>query len=141
MIFFFQTDFAYYCIQWGKGCYFDFNCLPCKQAKAILYDYSGNISAAQELQSLESEIYKQLKRPASTIIIRSICPKINVNTWWYSSLRHPQFRNTGRAETESAPRDVQRGEELGGVGEVLEEGNDAMCVFKVVCVLWKKRKR
>lgn len=51
-----------------------------------------------------------------------------------------QFRNPGRAETECAPRDVQRGEELGGVGEVLEEGNDAMCVFKVVCVLWKKGK-
>lgn len=49
---------------------------------------------------------------------------------------HPQFRNTGRAETECAPRDVQRGEELGGVGEVLEEGIDA----KVVCVLWKKGK-
>lgn len=106
----------------------------------MLYDYSGNISAAQELQSLESEIYKQLKRPASTIIIRSICPKINVNTWWYSLLWHPQFRNTGRAETECSPRDVQRGEELGGVGEVLEEGNGATCVFKVVCVLWKKVK-
>lgn len=49
-------------------------------------------------------------------------------------------RNTGRAETECAPRDVRRWEELGGVGEVLEEGNDAMWVFKVVCMLWKKGK-
>lgn len=58
-----ECDFAYYCIQWGKGCYFDFNCLPCKQAKGVLYDYSGNISALQTTEEASIRHNNQINLP------------------------------------------------------------------------------